>query len=127
MAEHIYKRPYLDSGVFIAWIKGEVITEKGSDGKPVIVDRGKIGEHVLTEAEQGQYLIIISALTFAEVHKKRGKEKLAEDENDNVLDYFEHDFVTTVPVDRGVGVEANRLCRKYEDKKLSPNDAIHLV
>lgn len=127
MADHIYKRPYLDSGVFIAWIKGEVVVEKDGTGKDVTVDRGTIGEHVLTEAEQSQYPIIISGLTIAEVHKKKGKEKLADDENDNLLDYFDHDFVTVISVDRGIGEEANRLCRKHSDKKLSPNDGIHLA
>lgn len=28
MARSYYRKPYLDSGVFIAWIKGEVVTEK---------------------------------------------------------------------------------------------------
>jgi predicted nucleic acid-binding protein len=123
----IYKRPYLDSGILIAWIKGEKVTGKDASGKEIEIDRGKIGESVLTVAEQQVFAIVISALTFAEVHKKRGKQKLHGDENQNVLDYFEHDFVNVVPVDRAIGEEANRLCRLYEDEGLRPNDAIHMA
>lgn len=88
---HPYKRPYVDSSVFIAWIKGEKIKERRT-GKTI--DRGQIGEYVLTQAEQSQFPIVISSLTIAEVHKKKGKTKLTGDENMNVLLYFEHDFVT---------------------------------
>jgi len=37
-----YRKPYLDSSVFIAWIKGEIVMGKDADGKDVSVDRGKI-------------------------------------------------------------------------------------
>ena len=123
----VYRRPYLDSDVFIGWIKGEKIPEKDGTGADIITDRGKIAESILTLAEQQVFPIVISAITLAEVHKKRGKEKLLGDEDDNVLDYFEHDFVNVVPVDRAIGEEANRLCRKYEKEGLSPNDAIHMA
>lgn len=136
MAEQpLYKRPYFDSGVFIGWIKKERIPQKdedgnimiGEDGKEVIEERGMIAEHLLTLAEQRVFPVVISGLTIAEVHKRRGKEKLINDENQNVLDYFEHEFVNVVPIDRKIGEEANKLCRKHEDKKLSPSDAIHLA
>jgi predicted nucleic acid-binding protein len=122
-----YKKPYLDSGVFIAWIKGERIKRRDASGQEEIVDRGKIGEHILTLAEKQLFPVIISALTIAEVHKKRNMPKLADDENQNVLDYFEHEFVRLIQVDRSIGEEANKLCRRYEEEKLSPNDAIHLA
>ena len=70
-----YKKPYLDSGVFIAWIKGEKISRRDASGKEEIVDRGKIGEHILTLAEKRLFPVIISALTIAEVHKKKKKSK----------------------------------------------------
>jgi predicted nucleic acid-binding protein len=127
VARRPYKRPYLDSGVFIAWIRGEKVTERDDSGNEVVVDRGTIGESILTLAEQQVFPIVISSLTLAEVHKKKGKQKLTGDENDNVLNYFEHEFVNVVTIDRAIGEEANRLCRKYEDQKLSPNDAIHLA
>ncbi len=122
-ANHPYKKPYLDSGVFIAWIKGEKIPD--ADGK--IVDRGKIGEEILSQAERGEFPVVISSLTIAEVHKRKHKTKLTDDENENTLKYFEHSFVAVQPVDRYVGEEANKLCRKHQDQKLSPADAIHLA
>lgn len=105
----------------------EVVKAKDAEGKPILIDRGKIGERVLTLAENGVYSIIIPGLTIAEVHKKKGCPRLPDDENQNILDYFEYEFVTRVPVDRAIREEANRLCRKYEDEGLFPCDAIHLA
>ena len=44
-----YTRPYLDSSVFIAWLKGEVVTRKSGE----VVDRANIAEHILQLAERG--------------------------------------------------------------------------
>ena len=122
-----YKKPYFDSDVFIGWIKNEVCSEIGPDGKEIIIKRGEIALHLLTLAEHRVFPIVISALTFAEVHKLKKQPKLTGDENQNVLDYFENDFVDVVNVDRALGEEANKLCRQYEAEKLSPNDAIHMA
>jgi predicted nucleic acid-binding protein len=126
VASLLYKKPYIDSDVFIGVIKNEVIPET-VDGKVVNMERGKIGAHVLTLAEQRVFPVYISPLTIAEVHKIRHQEKLTDDENENVLEFFENDFVTVVPIDREDGEEANRLCRKYQAEKLSPTDALHLA
>lgn len=74
-----YTSPYLDSSVFIGWLKGEI-----RNG----FDRKKIAEHILTRAERGDFLIHISALTLAEVHKKRGSEQLTENEDEEILAFF---------------------------------------
>ena len=73
------------------------------------------------------YTITISALTFAEVHKKKGHEKLTDTENGHLLKYFENEFIVFVEVDRFIAEEANRMCRRFADNKLSPADAIHLA
>lgn len=122
----LYKKPYIDSDVWIGWIKNEKIS-KMVDGVLVTVERGEIGKHVLELAEQRVYPIFISPLTFAEVQKKKGQARLEDDENDNVIDYFQHDFVNVIPIDRSLGEHANKLCRTYEAERLSPNDAIHLA
>ena len=114
MAEQ-YQKPYLDSSVFIAWLKGETV--KG-------VDRGAIADHILTLAEDGQFKIHTSAITLAEVHKLRTSAKLSNDEDERILAYFEHDFIQIIDVDRAIGEEANRLCRQYG---VLPNDGIHLA
>jgi predicted nucleic acid-binding protein len=110
-----YKYPYLDSSVFIGWIKGENI-----DG----VDRKDIAKHILKLAENGEFKICSSALTLAEVHKKRGSKQLSDAEDESILEFFEHEFIDVVDIDRTIGEHANRLCRQYP---LRPNDAIHLA
>lgn len=110
-----YRYPYLDSSVFIAWLKGEI-----ANG----VNRKRVADHILRAAENGIYRICISALTIAEVHKKRGYERLTEDEHSEILLFFEHDYIDVISVDRVIGEQAHIFCRDYA---LSPADAIHLA
>lgn len=112
-----YVKPYLDASVFIAWLRGEVIDT---------VDRARIVSHILGDAQNGKHLIVISALTFAEVHKVKGdgKPHLTVDEDKKILAYFEQDFFAIVEVDRLIGEVANSYCREFNIK---PNDAIHLA
>jgi predicted nucleic acid-binding protein len=110
-----YRKPYFDSSVFIAWIKGEVI--KG-------IDRGVVANSILAVAEHGDLQIYTSALTLAEVHKPRGGERLPSNLSDRILAYFEHDFIRIVDVDRNVGEQAHKKCLEHG---IYPNDAIHLV
>ena len=115
MTSSQYKYPYLDSSVFIGWIKGE---------KNGITDRKDIADHILKLAENGTFKICASALTLAEVHKKRGSPQLSADEDRRILEFFEHEFIDIVDIDRTIGEQANRLCRQYP---IRPNDAIHLA
>lgn len=110
-----YRKPYLDSSVFIAWIKGEVA--KG-------VDRRAVVDSILALAERGQFQIYTSALTLAEVHKPRGTERLSDDLGDQILAYFEHEFIRIVDVDRNIAEQAHKKCREHA---IYPNDAIHLA
>jgi predicted nucleic acid-binding protein len=135
-----YEKPYLESSCFIAWIKDEVIENrsfvdeivkdvKGKEGiqkREVIekIERGKITAHVLRLAEEGEFAIYTSALTLAEVHKKRKGQILADDLDERILAYFEHDYIKIIDVDRRISEEANEYCRKYG---LLGNDAIHLA
>lgn len=115
MNNHQYKYPYLDSSVFIGWIKGEIIDN---------IDRKDITEHILKLAENKEFKICASALTLAEVHKKRGSIQLSDAEDESILEFFEREFIDIVDVDRTIGEQANRFCRRYP---LRPNDAIHLA
>ena len=110
-----YTNPYVDSSVFIGWIHEEDI-----DG----VDRKNIADHIITRAENGDFLLHISALTLAEVHKKRGHERLTEQEDEKILDFFRRQFIAFIEIDRRIGEQANGFCREYG---LSPADAIHLA
>lgn len=73
-----YRKPYLDSSVLIGWLKRERIGD---------IDRGAIGDHLLRAAERGDYVITISALTFAEVHKvpRSGAAALSANEDERIL------------------------------------------
>lgn len=115
MTAEQYGYPYLDSSVFIAWLKGAIV-----DG----IDRKRVAEHILRAAESGVYRLCISALTIAEVHKKRGSKRLTEHEQTEMLRFFEHDYLDVVSVDRLIGEQAHLFCREYA---LSPADAIHLA
>lgn len=111
-----YQRPYLDSTIFIGWIKGEVVDR---------VDRQRVATHLLTLAERKVFKIYICAVTLAEVHKRRRDPvALTPDQDERILEFFEHDFFEVMDVDRQIGEEANRLCRQLG---LLPNDAIHLA
>jgi predicted nucleic acid-binding protein len=111
-----YRRPYLDSNVFIAFVK----KEENIGG----VNRYLVARHILTRAAHGHFQIYTSALTLAEVHKLRGQSPLAPDQDDRLLRFFENDYIRLVDVDRIIGEEANRFCRRFG---ITPNDAIHLA
>lgn len=110
-----YRKPYLDSSIFIAWVKGEVIGT---------VDRGKVAQHILSSAENGKFSIYTSTLTLAEVHKLRIGPVLPIGDSDKILEYLERKHVKVIDVDRRIGEHANRLCREYG---IYPNDAIHMA
>ncbi len=111
-----YQYPYLDSDVWIGWIKGEV-TKDGTD-------RGRIADHILDLAERGEFRICISSLTLPEVHRLKRGTPLDDAQDNRVLEFFEHSWIDVVDVDREIGEQANRFCRRYG---LMPNDAIHLA
>lgn len=111
-----YKKPYLDSSVFIALVKREI---RGD------VNRGEIAKHILDSAANGQFPIVTSTLTLAEVHKKRGMAStLSTAQDETILALFENEYVQLVDLDRLIGERANRLCREYD---LLGNDAVHLA
>jgi predicted nucleic acid-binding protein len=114
MAER-YTRPYLDSSVFIAWIKGEVVGR---------VDRGRIAAHILKQGERREIAVVTSAFTLAEVHKAPGLGSLAEEQDDRLLEFFKHEWLIVKDVTRTVAEAANRICRVHSVK---PPDAVHIA
>lgn len=110
MTAERYRYPYLDSSVFIAWLKGEI-----ANG----IDRQRVAEHILRAAESGIHRICISALTIAEVHKGKGGKRLTEKEQQTeILRFFEHDYIDVISVDRMIGEQAHVFCREHA---LSPS------
>lgn len=119
----LYAAPYLDSNVWIGWIKGEFV--RG-------VDRAAIADQILAAAEPptSGYKIHTSALTLAEVYKLRQGPRLLPDDPQTAaainrfLDFCEHEYVEIIDVDRYIGIHAHHLCVQYG---ILPNDAIHLA
>lgn len=112
-----YIKPYLDSSVFLGWVKNppEIIDN---------VNRQEVGRYILKLAEQGKFKIYTSTLTIAEVYKLRGGPITPEKENGKILKYFESHFIEIIPVDRLIAEHANSLCRQHG---IYPADAIHMA
>lgn len=123
MAEQ-YKKPYLESSVFIAWIKGESIPQTDAEGKEIgRENRADIAKHILSLAEAGQFPVYTSSITIAEVHK-RNNGKPASEGDSNAIDFFRSGFFKIIDVDRTIAESAHRCCRSH---KLKPYDAVHLA
>jgi predicted nucleic acid-binding protein len=111
----IYSRPYLESSVYIALIKGEFING---------IDRGDIAQRILDDASNGRWPILTATFTLAEVLKDKGRPILTPDEERRIDAFFRHDYIKLVTLDRRVAEHARSLARQHG---LSPADAIHLA
>jgi len=118
VANSDYTKPYVDSSVVIAYVKGEIVL--AADGHT----RVDIAEQLFSRAQDGQYFIYTSALTISEVHKVKGGTELADAEDESIIEFLRNSFIKIINNDRGIGEQANRLSRKTG---LMPNDAIHLA
>jgi predicted nucleic acid-binding protein len=120
----MYRRPYVESSVFIAFIRAEM---KGDDH-----NCKAIFDSILDAAKEGGFSIYTSALTIAEVFKNKKKGvQLTEQENEDLCPYFREGYIRIIEVDRAIGERANELCRTHvaapNRPALRPNDAIHLA
>ena len=111
----IYQSPYLESSVFIAFIKGEVI--RG-------VDRGEIAQNIFDDAANGRWPIFTSTFTLAEVLKDRRRPQLSVTEEQRIDAFFQHEYIKLVTLDRDVAELARKLARAHG---LRPADAVHLA
>jgi predicted nucleic acid-binding protein len=120
-----YQKPYVESSVFIAFIKGEKLGKKGEH------DCKKIFDSIIEAAKAGDFKIFTSALTIAEVFKNKKGPSLSDAENEDLRPYFREEYIQLVEIDREVGERANELCRTHKPKPnfpaLRPNDAIHIA
>ncbi|MDQ3985032.1 MAG: type II toxin-antitoxin system VapC family toxin [Actinomycetota bacterium] len=114
------ERPYLDSSVFIAWIKGEKVTKK--DGTEE--DRGEIATRILEDAEKGRFQVFCSTYVAVEVLKDKDRPKLSDDEMGKIDSYLQHEFIIWIELDLSLALHARDLARKIG---LKPADAVHLA
>ncbi|MFH1891265.1 MAG: type II toxin-antitoxin system VapC family toxin [Candidatus Zixiibacteriota bacterium] len=105
------KRRYWDACTFLGWFNNE------SD---------KIGKclGVKKLAEDGELVIVTSAITLTEVVWLKGQPKLTERSEDTIREFFEQGFIAVRSVDRNIAEEARKLIWKYN---VQPKDAIHVA
>jgi predicted nucleic acid-binding protein len=119
-----YRKPYVESSVFIAFIKGEMRDNGTHDCKKAV-------DSILELAERGKFKIFTSTLTVAEVFKKKNANPLTSQENDDLRPYFRESYIQLIEVDRDIAERANELCRLSsidpQGRALRPNDAIHIA
>jgi len=114
-----YKKPCLDSSVFIGGLGDEICNG---------IKRGVIFRYIWDNAKAGVFPIFISAITLAEVYKKKSQPNATPDSTlDEFLEHINEPFVQVIEVDRETGLKAHALCRQYSKNQLQPNDAIHLA
>jgi predicted nucleic acid-binding protein len=121
-----YSKPYIESSVFIAFIKSEK-----TQGPTHDMDAQAIFASIIKCALDGHFPIYTSSLTIAEVHKRKGCDELSDTESADLTPHFREDFITLVEVDREIAETANHLCRTHKavdgQRALRPNDAIHIA
>ncbi len=80
---------------------------------------------VIREAEAGNLQIITSALTITEVLWPKGRQpEIPLDQAQEVQDFFEHEWLAIVTVDRLIAERARALVWNH---KVRPQDAIHVA
>ena len=83
-------------------------------------------------AKQKEIILVTSALTLAEVLGRRDtpakpggpNRRISEEEEQKVIAFFKHEYISIRPFDRFIGEEAGRIARKHS---LWPRDAIHVA
>lgn len=105
-------RRYWDSTTFLAWLQEEV-------------GRAEACRGVIQAAEAHDVVIVTCALTIAEVFYLRGKDKVNRAGGNKIIQFFQNDFITPIPLDRLVAEDARELLQSYNF--LRPNDAIHIA
>jgi len=104
-------RRYVDSDVFLGWLKKE--SDKVDECRSVI--KG---------AEEGKVQLVTSALTLVEVIKlERGKEIPAEAQQ-KVAEFFLHDWIIVRNLDMRIARYAREVIWKHG---FAPKDAIHIA
>jgi predicted nucleic acid-binding protein len=118
VAGRYYKKPCLDSSVFIGGLDGEICNG---------IKRGVVFRYIVEKATRKELTIFIAAITLAEVYKTKKRTKSTDPLLDEFLELISEPFVEVIEVDRETGINAHKLCRRFAANKLYPNDAIHLA
>jgi predicted nucleic acid-binding protein len=102
---------YWDSNAFLALLQGEQGREAAC-------------RDTLDAAQRGEFLIVTSALTLAEVLWMRGGPKLAEQKAETLNRFFRRSCMRVVNLDRDTAQRAQRL---VWETGIRPKDSIHVA
>ena len=105
------ERIYWDSSSFLALLQAEH-------------GRVQACTDTLQAAKDGEFLIVTSALTIAEVLWMRGAPKVTEEKARIVNNFFRRSSIRVVNLDRAIAQRAQRL---VWDNEVRPKDAIHIA
>ncbi|MBI4963043.1 MAG: PIN domain-containing protein [Desulfomonile tiedjei] len=103
---------YWDSACFLGWLKGEPENEEAC-------------RQTLRAAEEGEILLVTSALTLAEVVKLKHATAIPVEDVNKVKAFFKQPYIEVRDVNRYVAEEARQLVWDYPP--LKPKDAIHVA
>jgi len=109
--ERQYKRPYLDSSVYIAAINNEP-------------GRAKTVKQIFAAADRSEIELVASTFVAAEVIKMRGQGYLSLDHEVAIESYLKSEHILWVELDLSLAIRARGIAR---DHSLKPGDAIHLA
>jgi predicted nucleic acid-binding protein len=112
MATAQYRRPYVDTSVYLAAINDEV-------------DRAPIAREIFEAASRGDISIVASTFVAAEIIRPRWEQApLAEDKERIIDEVLPASRIIWVELDLPLAAEARRLARRHG---LKPADAVHLA
>lgn len=104
-------RIYWDSNAFLAWLQVEKSHEAAC-------------RDTLTAAQNGEFMIVTSALTIAEVLWLRGAPRLTEDKAEILNRFFRRSCIRVVNLDRRIAQKAQRL---VWENGIKPKDSVHVA
>jgi predicted nucleic acid-binding protein len=102
---------YWDSDPFLGWLQEE-------EGK------FDLCQGTIKHAEDGNVLIVTSALTLAEVLYQKRKEVIPIEKKDKVVQLFQNEFIAVRNVTRAIAEAAREL---VWSNGIAPKDAIHVA
>jgi predicted nucleic acid-binding protein len=102
---------YWDSNAFLAWLQNEA-------------EREAACRDTLDAAQRGDFLIVTSALTLAEVLWLRGAPRLTEDKANLLNRFFRRSSMRVVNLDRKIAQRAQRL---VWESGIKPKDSVHVA
>lgn len=79
---------------------------------------------VVSRAQNGEIKIMTSALSVSECVYMPGGNLLPREHREGVRQFFEHDFIVIVQIDRPTALRSQELVWEHH---VSPNDALHLA